>query len=68
MSVFLNGVLKSSRYVNNYNAAQRSIYVGRGEGDFRSLFGIKMSRIAVYDGALTNQDIMKIATISPVQR
>ena len=68
LKCFLNGELKSSRYVGNYNAAQRSIYVGRGEGDFRSSFGIKMSRIAVYDGALTNQDIMKIASISPVQR
>lgn len=68
LKCFLNGELKSDRYVGNYEAAQRSIYVGRGEGDFRSSFGIKMSRIAVYDGALTDQDIMKIATSSPVQR
>lgn len=68
LKCFLNGELKSSRYVGNYNAAQRSIYVGRGEADMRPSFGIKMSRIAVYDGALTNEDILKIASISPIQR
>lgn len=68
LDTFLNGVLKSSRYVGNYVAANRSIGVGRGEDVFRPSFGLKMSRIAVYDGSLTDADILKIANISIVQK
>lgn len=62
LECFLDGVLKSSRYVGNYNPARKSIRVGKGEAD--GLYGGVMgySRLAVYDGALTDADILKIAS------
>lgn len=67
LEMFLNGVLKSSRSVGNYATAKKSIGVGKGEADFRPTYDIAMSRVAVYNAAISNADITKIYNITKIQ-
>lgn len=60
LDIFIDGKRVSTRNVGNYNSANRSIRVGRGELSQKMNFNIKMSRVAVYDGALSDQDISNI--------
>lgn len=62
VSCFLDGISKSSRSLGNFRSAYMSVGIGRGEAANRPSFAHSMSRVAVYNGSLTDADILKIAT------
>lgn len=62
VSCFLNGELKSARWLGDFRSAYMSVGIGRGEAGNRPSFAHSMSRVATFNGALTDADILKIAT------
>lgn len=67
LDIFINGALVQTITTSTMNSATMdTILLGYGEQAIG--FKLPMSRVAVYNGALTNAGILKIASITATQR
>ena len=66
LHIFINGVLVQTQSTSAMSTATMDTFtVGYGEQAIG--FKLPMSRVAIYKGALTDADILKLASISPIQ-
>lgn len=66
LQIFINGNLVQTQSTSAMSTATMDTFlVGLGEQSIG--FKLPMSRVAIYKGALTDADILKIASISPTQ-
>ena len=66
LAAFVNGSKVYSQSIGYYNSSSDVFGVGVGENDI--IFKMPMSRVAVYNGALTDDEILKIAKVTQIQR